>query len=61
MKYTRPPQEFIKVMHELYGDDYDFTDWEGSHEYRIFLAGNLHQAERFLQHIEKTIKYELTS
>jgi hypothetical protein len=38
-----PPVDFSNAMLKIFGDDFDFTNWETSPEYRIFLAGK--QAE----------------
>ena len=43
-KYKIPPQEFVQIMHKL-NEDWDFTNWESSPEWRIFNAGRLYELE----------------
>jgi len=52
-----PPQAFTNIMHKITDYEFDFSDWENSPEYRIFLAGRKHELEQTIAELNATNKY----
>lgn len=49
--YKNPPHEFVCIMYRL-NDQYDFSNWEESNEWRIFLAGQKYQLIKDIGHLK---------
>jgi hypothetical protein len=54
-----PPDKFVNIMNKISDHQYDFSNWESSPEYRIFLAGRMYEVEKITNHLNCILKYEL--
>ncbi len=51
-----PPVDFSNAMLKIFGDKFDFTNWETSPEYRIFLAGKKAELDETIAKLKSTIE-----